>query len=59
LSQIALLNIVDEADVHIKVNHGSLKGMLTVSREATFCAHTILEDSPEVVVVKDALQDPR
>lgn len=52
---IALFTLIDSKRQWIKARHG-LEASET-SRDAAFCAHTILE--PQPMVVHDALQDPR
>ena len=53
---ISLLSLVDTGRQWFKANIG-LPGVTETSRDAAFCAHTILQE--EVLEVQDALRDPR
>ena len=54
---IVLLSLVDAAREWFKSTSGT--AITEIKREHGFCAHAILLDGPEVMVVPDTLDDPR
>jgi hypothetical protein len=56
---MGFITVHDESVVHLKVNLGPLHEACAVGRNKGFCAFTLMPDAPDVLVVKDALQDAR
>lgn len=56
---IAFLSFVDLRRTWFKASIGLTKGWKEASRNVSFCSYTVLDESPEVFMIPDTLQDPR
>lgn len=55
---VALVTVLGQCDCYFKSNHG-LPGVTSRPRNVTFCDSILVPDTPEVLVVEDALLDAR
>jgi hypothetical protein len=58
-TEVGLVGVHDEADVHLKVNVGIMHGACSAARSGGFCSFALMPETPDVFVVKDASKDIR